>query len=253
MSAPQDFRFDFAISYASEEEGLAGELADLLRESGAKVFFATHEKVYLLGKRLEPELRSAFGVQTRFAVPILSKHYAQKSWPKYELRAAGDEARKRDYEFLLIIQLDDIPLDTEGFPNIPQDTAYLDLRREGLRGVVRVLLGKLGATQRGPSPKVWAATFGLLMEDLVSDDELPPEAPRSYPLLCDWLEEDLLQHLRRSHLRDVAFLEDERTGESLSVRVSFTWDPDRQGLDLRNPDWWEVLEVQPLESIYPTL
>ncbi|MDP2960617.1 MAG: hypothetical protein Q8N71_04255, partial [candidate division Zixibacteria bacterium] len=78
------FRFDFAISYAGEEDGIAGDLVQLLQERGAKVFFAKNEKVYLFGKSLFSVLPYIFGPYTKFVIPIVSKYYVQKLWTKYE-------------------------------------------------------------------------------------------------------------------------------------------------------------------------
>ena len=104
------FRFDFAISYAGEEEGIARDLFQLLQDKGAKVFFAKNEKVYLFGKSLTSELDYIFGPYTKFVVPIVSKHYVQKYWTKYEFKTAKKEKRKRGFEFILPIRLDDVGL-----------------------------------------------------------------------------------------------------------------------------------------------
>ena len=96
------FRFDFAISYAGEEEGIAKDLFQLLQEKEAKVFFAKNEKVYLLGKSLTSELDYIFGPYTKFAIPIVSKHYVQKYWPRYEFNISKIEQRKRGRNFVNI-------------------------------------------------------------------------------------------------------------------------------------------------------
>lgn len=249
MTAKPQFRFDFAISYAGEESGIAGDLACLLREHGAKVFFATSEKVYLLGKRLTSELKHVFGPHTRFFVPIITNHYVQKYWPAYEFRIAQIEESKRPFEYMLPIRLDDAVLQ-----GLETDRGYIDLRKEGLFGAASTLTEKLHEyypAEERDVPQIWTATFGVRVEDLAAAPELPSSAPQGYPHLCDWLEKELIRRLSGSALEDITLLEDSRTGETLSVRVGFRWDPQRGPLDLGDPGWWEVLEVAPFESVYP--
>lgn len=88
------FRFDFAISYAGEEEVIAKDLFHLLQDKGAKVFFAKNEKVYLFGKGLTSELDYIFGPYTKFVIPMVSEHYVQKYWTKYEFNMAKREEGK---------------------------------------------------------------------------------------------------------------------------------------------------------------
>jgi len=243
------FRFEIAISYAGEEEGIAENLYRLLLERGVKVFFAKGKMAYLLGKGLESEIPYVFGPGSRFFVPIISRNYVKKRWPLYELRSAIEEESRRRFEFILPIRLDDV--DLEG---LEEDRVYLDLRKEGLFRVADILIEKL--REKYPPEEIivpthWVATFGVNTYDLLKSDELPPAAPRDYPHLCDWLTEDLMNHLYLAPIEDLRLLEDLRTGETLSVSVGFIWNPDKTPLDFGNIGWWEVLEVEEFKKIYP--
>ena len=242
------FIFDFAISYAGEEYGIAKDLYKLLLEKEAKVFFSENEKDYLLGKSLASELPYIFGPQTKFVVPIISKHYILKHWTKYEFNIAKKEEKKRGFEFILPIRLDDVNL-----KGLKEDVVYIDLRKEGLLSIVDIIMRKLRSlypVEEVTVPEVWVATFGLVIEDLIENYELPSSAPITYPYLCDWLEEDLMKRLSKSPLESLTLLEDARNGESLSVRVGFKWDPDKNPLDFGDIGWWEILELADFESIY---
>ena len=243
------FKWDFAISYADEESGIASDLHHLLHEKGANVFFAKNENVYLLGKKLKDEFNNIFGTDTRFAVVLLSKHYVEKFWTVYEFNVAKREEQNRDYEYILPIRVDDV--DLEG---LREDVGYIDLRKEGLFSTVVTMIKKLTDIHtrgRVRVPTEWVATFGVNMEDLMENDQLPTSVPRSYPDLCDWLERDLMERLAQAGLRELRYLEDLRTGETFSLRVGFEWNPDKVPLDFGDIGWWEVLEVAPFESIYP--
>jgi len=242
------FRFDFAISYAGEEEGIASDLHQLLQEKGTEVFFAKNEKVYLLGKSLTSELDHVFGPYTKFVIPIVSESYVQKYWTKYEFNIAKKEERKRGFEFILPIRIDGISL-----KGLKEDVIYIDLRKEGLFGTAEIMMRKLRdiyPAEVVTVPRDWVATFGLVINDLIENYELPPYVPRSYVPLCDWLEKDLMEHLSKSPLEALKLLEDSRDGEALSVRVGFKWDPAKSPLDFGDIGWWEVLEIAEFERIY---
>lgn len=243
------FRFDIAISYASEEEGIAENLYQLLREKGVKVFFARSENVYLFGKSLTSELQYIFGPHTKFFVPIISENYVKKRWPKYEFRIAKKEEPRRRFEFILPIHLDDVNLE-----GLKEDIVYIDLRKEGIFGSVDILIEKLRQIypiEEMIVPKVWVATFAVIIEDIFENYELPPSVPRDYAYLCDWLEKDLMNRLSKTSIEVLKLLEDSRDGETFSVRVGFKWDADKYPLDFGNIDWWQVLEIDEFNEIYP--
>ena len=243
------FRFDFAISYAGEEEGIARDLFQLLQDKGAKVFFAKNEKVYLFGKSLTSELDYIFGPYTKFVIPIVSGNYVQKYWTKYEFNIAKREERKRGFEFVLPIRLDDISL-----KGLEGDVVYIDVRKEGLLDTAEIIMRKLRdiyPTEEATVPKVWVATFGIIIEDIFENYEFPHSIPRDYAPLCDWLEKDLMNRLSKISIETLRLLEDSRDGETLSVRVSFKWDPDKYPLDFGDIYWWEVLEIDVFNKVYP--
>jgi len=243
------FKFDFAISYAGEEVGVAKDLFQLLRNKRAKVFFAKNEKVYLLGKSLKSELSNIFGPSTRFVIPIISKHYVQKDWTKFEFCISKMEKRKRDYEFILPIRLDNVTLE-----GLEGDTFYIDLIKEGFLETAEIIMRKLREIYPAKEvtvPKVWVATFGLIIDDLLENYELPHSVPSDYPHLCDWLERDLMNHLSKTSIGALKLLEDTRDGETLSVRVGFKLDPDKHPFDFGDIGWWEFLELDEFNRIYP--
>lgn len=242
------FRFDFAISYAGEEYGIANDLFQLLLEKRAKVFLWENEKVDLFGKSLTSELPYIFGPHTKFVVPIISKHYVQKYWTKREFWIAKREEKKRGFEFILPIRLDDVNL-----KGLEEDVVYIDLRKEGLLSTVDIMMRKLRdiyPIEEVTAPIVWVATFGIVIEDLIENYELPASAPPTYAHLCDWLEEDLMKRLSKSPLEAFTLLEDSRNGETLSVRVGFKWNHDKIPLNFGDIGWWEILEIAEFESIY---
>jgi hypothetical protein len=249
MAAEEERTFDFAISYAGEDRAVAERLANLLDARGFRVFYDKWAQVRLLGENFRLEASWIFGVGTRFFVPLISRHYAEKDYPQFEWDIAVREKRRRDSSFILPLRLDDTLL-----LGLPASVRYLDLRKVSLQEAAEVLADKCAAKpRRAAGPYCLVATFGLVVDDLLEHEALPEGVPRQYPLLCDWLEEDLLSRLSRTSISNVQKTEaSSREGECLSVRVSFEWDPDSGPLNFGALDWWETLEVAPFEDIYPS-
>lgn len=131
-SAPAEPAWDLAISYASEDEPLAREIAHGLRHE-FRVFFAPEHDAWMWGKDLNRALPHVYGVQSRFVLVLSTAAYVRKHWTRIEFEAA----RAREGR-LLVINLGELP------PDMPQDVVYrkgtlietvrlLDVLREKLR------------------------------------------------------------------------------------------------------------------------
>ena len=84
-------------------------------------------------------------------------------------------------------------------------------------------------------------TFGFAVEDI--DDMLPKDAPRDYPYLCDWLEADLIKHLRSILATPFHYTEpSERSEVGLSVRIVFPG-VNPGAFDRFDRPWWKILEA----------
>ena len=242
------YTFDFAISFSRECRCRARKLAELLEEQGAIVFYDHSFVEHLLGKRLDDELAWVFGAATRYFVPFVSADYTRRPWPQYEWSIAKIEAERRQEEFILPLRVDDSLL-----LGLPDTAGYLDLRDIGLGNVADILIRKLESStikiNTGSEKGEWVVTFGLKTEDL-DGLELPPDAPSDIPWLYDWLTEDLIKRLAQGSLSAASIVEDLRTGETLSVRLSFMWDPSKRELDFGDMAWWDLLELSPYDAIY---
>ena len=242
------YELDFAISFSGECRTQAEELAELLRAKGALVFYDNFFRAHLLGKRLDQEFSQVFGYEARFFVPFVSAAYTQKQWPQYEWGIAKREAEKRREEFILPLRVDDSPL-----VGLLDTVSYLDLRSTGLEEVADLLFQKLESSLeqdvRFQGPQDLAATFGLLMDDL-EGEALPPEAPSEVVRLYDWLTDELLNRLAQTPLAPVRIVGDSRNGETLSVSLSFAWDPSKGPLEFGDMGWWQLLELVPFEDIH---
>lgn len=237
--------FDFAISFAGSDRSLAERLASLLTARGSVVFIDSLHRAHLWGRRLDREFAWVFGPGTKYFVPIVSRSYADRSWPQHEWDVAIREAERRGpLEFILPLRLDDTLL-----VGLPSTIGYMDLRKHSIDVIADFLIEKLTGTARTEVAQ-WVATFGLLVEDVLESGNLPPIAPTYYPHLCDWLAEDLLTRLKDSSISNTWITEDSRNGETFSVRIAFEWKPQEVPLDFGVLDWWDVLEVLPYDRVY---
>ena len=136
--------YDVALSFAGEDRVMARQLAHMLRDQGLLVFYDEFEQAELLGKSLTRHLHSVYTRQARFCVPIISKAYVGKAYPRHELQSALSRAIKEKREYILPLRLDDSPID-----GLPDDIVYLDFRHMSLAQVVSVLVRKVKEDTKG--------------------------------------------------------------------------------------------------------
>jgi len=89
------FKYDFAISYAGEEEKIAEGIFQSIKEKygGYSIFLASKEKHKLIGQDGEEFFENLFK-DSKQVIVILSENYKRKEWTRYE----WDIIRKRSKE-----------------------------------------------------------------------------------------------------------------------------------------------------------
>ena len=243
----QDFEFDFALSFAGQDRPVAAQLALQLQLGGATVFYDHYYRSRLLGRKLHREIRLLYGSRSRFVVPLVSSHYLARYFPVAELVAAKLEEDSRESEFILPIRLDDTLV-----PGLDSDVCYADVREQSIEQIADVLLAKLRDRMMGVglAPSEWVGTFGVLVEEVLENWDIPVEV-RCYPVLCDWLEQDLIARLQSTDLQDLYQPEaSQRDGECLSVRIAFRLQGVPETLDFGELAWWDLLELAPFRTVY---
>jgi hypothetical protein len=104
------FRFDVALSYATEDRLYVRRVATALKRRGVTVFYDQHYAVELLGADLAVYFDNVFRRQSRFVVVFASAHYVAKAWPIRELQSALAAAILERRELILPARLDDTEL-----------------------------------------------------------------------------------------------------------------------------------------------
>jgi hypothetical protein len=139
------YDFDFALSFAGEDRNFAVQLAALLKDKGARVFYDMDFAADLWGKDLYQEFQRIYGNDSKFFVPFISKHYIAKNWPKHELKQAQARDFKSDDEYILPLRIDDSEL-----PGLNDTSGYLDLRSTSISEVANLCMQKLTGNLIGP-------------------------------------------------------------------------------------------------------
>lgn len=131
-------RYDFAISFASEDREYAEKLAQILEREGCHVFYDKYEADDLLGKDLYQHMQYVYRNSAMFCVIFISHHYAQKLWTRHELKHAQARAFEQQEEYILPIRVDDTEI-----PGLSYTTGYVDLRTAKISEIADILLSKL--------------------------------------------------------------------------------------------------------------
>src|SRR3954452_19418548 len=100
------YEFDFAISYAGEDEEIAQNLCSLLQRSNASVFFAKEQVGELAGKNLHEVLKMIFQDKSRFCILLISQAYVAKYWTLYEFYNVRERILLSEEGIILPVRLD---------------------------------------------------------------------------------------------------------------------------------------------------
>jgi hypothetical protein len=110
----KDYEFDFAISFAGENRGLARQISSQLEVLDCAVFFDELFENNYLGKAWNKSFQDIFRNRSRLVVCLLDSHHNEKIWPTFERECFEPRVAE---EAVIPIYLDDTP-----FVGIPKDT-----------------------------------------------------------------------------------------------------------------------------------
>jgi len=137
---PKTFQYDVALSFAGEDREIVRKVAEKLTENDIKVFYDKYYKAELWGKDLSDHFKKIYGGKTsKYVIIFISRHYVIKDWTNFEFEIAKDEAKKRKDEYILPIRLDNTLIQ-----GISRTIAYINFYEEGLEGVIKIILKKIG-------------------------------------------------------------------------------------------------------------
>lgn len=155
MTSSRDF--DIALSFAGEDREYVDQVANLLRDSGVKVFYDLFEEANLWGKNLYDYLSDIYMNKALYTIMFISKDYAQKVWTNHERQAMQARAFQESQEYILPARFDETVIS-----GVLPTVGYISLTGRTPLQLVEVIQKKLIASGRTvPSEAIRKALFSI--------------------------------------------------------------------------------------------
>jgi hypothetical protein len=136
----REYRYDVALSFASEDRQLVEAVARALVDCDVRVFYGEFFSHELWGKDLFQHFAAIYRDKAQFCLVFVSNAYRNKVWPKHELRQAQERALFSSVEYILPVIVEDVDL-----PGLNRTTGYIDARKIDPWIISALVLRKLGA------------------------------------------------------------------------------------------------------------
>ena len=171
--------YDIALSFAGEDRDYVDRVANLLKESGVKVFYDLFEEADLWGKDLYVHLSEVYNNRAQFTVMFISEAYANKLWTNHERKAAQARAFQEAQEYILPARFDDTDI-----PGVLPTIGYISLKGRSPEDFTSVITKKLVSSGGAVPTELVRRDFSVLAHTealengklvvLVKDDEGAP-------------------------------------------------------------------------------
>ncbi|MCE5185880.1 MAG: hypothetical protein LLF76_07125 [Planctomycetaceae bacterium] len=143
-----EYKYDVAFSFLQEDENLAIEINNLLKDR-VSTFIYTEEQKQVAGKDGETEFSRVFGAEARIVVVFYRERWGTTSWTRIEETAIRNRAYDHGYDFVLFIPLDTAPQVPKW---LPRNRLWIGLERWGVEGAANVIEARV--QEAGGEPKV---------------------------------------------------------------------------------------------------
>lgn len=130
--------FEIALSFAGEDREYVDQVANLLRDSGVKVFYDLFEEANLWGKNLYDYLIEIYMNKALYTIMFISEDYSKKLWTDHERQAMQARAFQENQEYILPVRFDKTPI-----PGVLPTTGYIDLSSKSPKDFVEIIHKKL--------------------------------------------------------------------------------------------------------------
>jgi hypothetical protein len=161
--------FDIALSFSGENRDYVDQVANLLRDSGVKVFYDLFEEENLWGKNLYDYLSDIYMNKALYTIMFISEHYARKMWTNHERQSMQARAFQESQEYILPARFDDTAI-----PGVLPTVGYISLANRSPDKFVEVIHKKLINSGRTvPSEAIRKALFST-----TTIPRVDPKTPR---------------------------------------------------------------------------
>jgi hypothetical protein len=131
---PGDYKYDVAFSFLADDEALAIEIADRIRDR-VSVFIYSERQKELIGSDGIDQFSNVFSEDSRLVVVLYREQWGQTKWTRIEETAI--KTRWLDgFEFLLMVPLDSPAKLPKWYP---PTWIWADIKRYGIDGVAGVI------------------------------------------------------------------------------------------------------------------
>lgn len=149
--------YDIALSFAGEDRGYVKQVADLLVQSGVKVFYDSFEEEKLWGKDLYVYLSEIYKEKALYTIMFISEHYAKKLWTNHERKSMQARAFQESAEYILPARFDDTEI-----PGLLSTVGFISLENRSPQDFVEIINRKLVNSGRTiPSESLRKAYFSI--------------------------------------------------------------------------------------------
>lgn len=77
-------RYDFALSFAGSDRGIANQIFETLQSEEFEVFYDYNEQYRLLAEDIEDYLRPIYSSEAAFVIVIIGPDYPKRLWTQFE-------------------------------------------------------------------------------------------------------------------------------------------------------------------------
>ena len=130
-----EFKYDVALSYASEDRAYVVQVATFLEEAGVEVFYDEFEEVDLWGEDLSEQLHEVYSKKARYTVLFISQYYVDKVWPILEHDWAQEHALENN---ILPARFDDAEV-----PGLSKNIKYISLHNREAKNFAELIVRKV--------------------------------------------------------------------------------------------------------------
>jgi hypothetical protein len=149
MTADEAFQYDVAFSFLSQDEALAVDLSERLKDRLATFIYSDRERQEALASRDGEEAFSlAFGKHARTVVVLYRAGWGEREFTSVEATAIRNRANEFGYDFTTFIPLDKPPTIPEW---LPRSRIWIGLARWGVEHAATVIESRV--QEAGGTPK----------------------------------------------------------------------------------------------------
>lgn len=142
------YNFDIAFSFLNQDEELALNIYDLLKDS-LNCFIYTEQQKKLSGTNGETTFNSVFSKESRIVVILYRKDWGTTKWTRIEETAIRNRGFDNGYDFVILIPLDNNPKPPSW---LPKNRLWIGLKRWGIESAASVIEAR--AQEMGGNIKV---------------------------------------------------------------------------------------------------